>query len=86
MPTDVLHHQYHIFRCVNHFIQPYNVKVRHFFQEFDFSFDTFPAVRVHQLILFVNFEGDFLVQSFVEANTHDSVGSLPYLLPYDVIV
>jgi hypothetical protein len=59
--SDVLHHQDHIFGCVDDLIESDDALVLHLLHELDLSFNALPPVWVQQLILLVNLHSYLLI-------------------------
>ena len=58
----------------------------HFLHKLYFSLDRFSAIRIKQLVLFVNLHSYLFIGWFVEANADHCIGTLPDLFPNDVII
>ena len=57
----MLHDQDHIFTGVNDLVKSNDLLVPHLFHKFDLSLHRLSPIRVHELVLFVNFHGNLLV-------------------------
>lgn len=53
---------------------------------FHLAFYAFPSIWLHQLYLLVNFHRNLLIEHLVQAQSHDSIGTLPYSLPDKIII
>ena len=53
---------------------------------FHLAFDTFPSIWLHQLYLLVNFHRNLLIEHLVQAQSHDSIGTLPYSFSDKIII
>ena len=54
--------------------------------DFHLAFDTFPSIRLHQLYLLIYFHRNLLIKHLMQAQSHDSIGTLPYPLPDKIII
>ena len=58
----------------------------HLFHQFNFTLDRFPTIWLLQLILFVNFESNFLVSWLVQADAYTGIRTLTNLLSDDILI
>jgi hypothetical protein len=85
-PTYILHDEDDILGGVYDLIKTNDILMLHLLHEFDLPFHGFSTIRIKQLILFVDFHSNLFVCGFVETYSHNSIGSLSYLLSYYVVI
>ena len=56
------------------------------FHDFHFTFDALPAVGFHEFNLLVDLHGYLLIEHFVEAQSHDGIGTLADPLSDEIVV
>jgi hypothetical protein len=84
--TNIFHDKDNVLLSIDDLVQLNNIGLSHFLHQFNFSLDRFSSIWLLKFVLFVNFHGYFLVGRFMKTNSHNSVSSLTYLLPYNVVI
>ena len=84
--SNVLHDEDDVLRSVDDLIEADDVLVSHLFHQLYLPLHTLPSVWIHELVLFVDFHGYFLVSWLVKAYSHHGVGTLANLLSDDILV
>lgn len=83
---DELHNEEDLLVRLESFVQLRDVRMVQLFHYFHLSLHALPPVRLHEFDLFVDLDGDLLVEHLVETESHDCVGSLSDPLADEVIV